>query len=163
MIYKGSKLKKLVSDCPGMYQDLAERMGKYKRQRKNGHSSIYRLDSLYKDGHNIQINTLDALVKETGRPLDFFVDFEPSELSCYVNGGDGVRGNNNIINSSVSNDQANRIEYLTEMLKMKDAIINEKERVITLKEAEIELWKKRLDDAIKLAEFGGSDINRTLK
>lgn len=95
--------------------------------------------------------------------MEFFVEFEPSELASSSTGGDSVNGSHNIINSSVSNDQANRIEYLLEMLKMKDAIINEKERVITLKEAEIELWKKRLDDAIKLAEFGDSDKNRTLK
>lgn len=158
MIYKGSRLKALVQSRGGMYSDLAERMTKYKSKRKNSSDREYRLGVLYADGHNITINTLSALMKETNRPINYFVDFEPNELQSST---EGVSGNNNIINSMVSNDAAQRIEHLTEVVHLKDQLITEKERVIALKDSEIEQWKKRYDDLIKLAQFGSSDKSRT--
>ena len=98
-------------------------------------------------------------MRETGMSIDFFVDFEPGELPPYRR--DGVSGSNNIINSSVSNDLTIKVDHLNEVIRLKDELIADKERIITLKDAEIEQWKKRYDDLIKIAQFGESDKNRT--
>lgn len=159
MIYKGSRLQALVQSHGGTFSDLGERMAKYKSPRKNGSSTKgYRLDSLYKDGHNIQLNTLTALVRETGRTVDYFVDFEPGELA---RSAEGVSGNNNIINSSFSSDLTQKIEHLNEVLHLNHQLLAEKERIITLKDAEIDQWKKRYDDLIRFAQLDSSDKNRT--
>lgn len=154
MIYKGSRLKALVQSHGGLYSDLASRMAKYKAKRKNGSDRDYRLGALYADGHNITINILSALMRETNKPINYFVDFEPNELQIQT---EGISGSNNIVNSMVSNDATQRIEHLTEVVHLKDQLIVEKERLIAMKDREIESWKKRYDDLIRLAQFGESD------
>jgi hypothetical protein len=94
-------------------------------------------------------------MRETGMSIEFFVDFEPGELPSYRR--DGVSGSNNIINSSVNNDLTVKVDHLNEVIRLKDELIADKERIITLKDAEIEQWKKRYDDLIKLSQLGLKD------
>ena len=143
----------------GGYTELAAKMLKYRKPRKNASKEEYSLTPLLKDGHNITLSTLTALMHETGLSIDFFIDFEPGELPPCRR--DGVSGSNNIINSSVSNDLTVKVDHLYEVVRLKDELIADKERIITLKDAEIEQWKKRYDDLIKMAKFGESDNNRT--
>ena len=139
MIYKGSRLREYLNGERGGYTDLANRMLKHRKPRKNSSKDEYSLTPYLKDGQNVTLSMLTALMKETGMAIDFFVDFEPGELPSYRRGE--VSGSNNIINSSVSNDLTVKAD---------------KERIITLKDAEIEQWKKRYDDLIKLAQFGSN-------
>lgn len=147
MEYKGSRLKSFVQANRGKYTEICMAMlgGK-----KKG------LDNYYHDGRNIQINKLSQLLKATGKPVDYFVEFEPGEFPS----GGGAVGNNNIVNSIVGNDLSMKLDHLNEIVKLKDQIIQEKERNLAMKDKEIELWKKRYDDAIKLSQFE-SDNSRT--
>ena len=140
MIYKGSRLREYLNGERGGYTDLASRMLKHRKPRKNSSKDEYSLTP--------------SLMKETGMAIDFFVDFEPGELPSYRRGE--VSGSNNIINSSVSNDLTVKLDHLNEVIRLKDELIADKERIITLKDAEIEQWKKRYDDLIKLAQFGSN-------
>ena len=159
MRYVGSRLQALLKSERGSYTELATKMLKYRKPRKNASKDEYNLVPLFEDGHNVTLSTLTGLMRETGMPIDFFVDFEPGELPPYRR--DGVSGSNNIINSSVSNDLTIKVDHLNEVIRLKDELIADKERIITLKDAEIEQWKKRYDDLIKLAQFGESDKNGT--
>lgn len=159
MKYVGSRLQALLKSERGSYTELAAKMLKYRKPRKNASKDEYNLVPLFEDGHNVTLNTLTGLMRETGMSIDFFVDFEPGELPPYRR--DGVSGSNNIINGSVSNDLAIKVDHLNEVIRLKDELIADKERIITLKDAEIEQWKKRYDDLIKLAQFGESDKNGT--
>lgn len=140
MKYKGSRLKEYVRTHRGMYTDLCVAMlgGK-----KKG------LDNYYRDDKNIMLDNLTALLKATGKSVDFFVEFEPGELP--TSAAPNFSGNNNIINSMVGNDLTAKVEHLSEIITLKDKLISEKEKVILLQANEIELWKKRYDDIIKLA------------
>lgn len=159
MKYIGSRLQALLKSERGGYTELASKMLKYRKPRKNASKDEYNLVPLFEDGHNVTLYTLTGLMRETGMAIDFFVDFEPGELPPYRR--DGVSGSNNIINSSVSNDLTIKVDHLNEVIRLKDELLADKERIITLKDAEIEQWKKRYDDLIKLAQFGESDKNRT--
>lgn len=159
MKYIGSRLKNHLKGERGGYTELAAKMLKYRKPRKNASKEEYSLTPLLKDGHNITLSTLTALMHETGLSIDFFIDFEPGELPPYRH--DGVNGSNNIINSSVSNDLTMKVDHLYEVIRLKDELIADKERIITLKDADIDQWKKRYDELIKLAQFGESDKNRT--
>ena len=159
MIYKGSRLKSYLNGERGSYTDLANRMLRHRKPRKNASKEEYSPTPYLKDGHNITASMLTALMRETGQPIDFFIDFEPGELPSYRR--DGVSGSNNIINSTVSNDLTAKVDHLNEILRLKDEMIADKERIIKLKDTEIEQWKKRYDDLIRLAQFGESDKNRT--
>lgn len=152
MKYIGSRLKEWVKSERGRYKDLATRMAKYRKPRSNAGKDEYNLMPFFKDGHNVTLHILTGLIQETGMPIDFFVDFEPDELPS--NQHDGISGNNNIINSSITNDLTLKVDHLNEVIRLKNELINEKERVITLKDAEIEQWKKRYDDLIKIAQLG---------
>lgn len=154
MIYKGSRLREYLNGERGGYTDLANRMLKHRKPRKNSSKDEYSLTPYLKDGQNVTLSMLTALMKETGMAIDFFVDFEPGELPSYRRGE--VSGSNNIINSSVSNDLTIKLDHLNEVIRLKDELIADKERIITLKDAEIEQWKKRYDDLIKLAQFGSN-------
>ena len=159
MKYVGSRLQALVKSERGGYTDLAAKMLKYKKPRKNESKDEYNLVPLFKDGHNLTLNTLTGLMRETGMSIDFFVDFEPGEIPSQQHAG--ISGSNNIVNSSITNDLTLTVDHLNEVIRLKDELISDKERIITLKDAEIEQWKKRYDDLIKLAQFGESDKNRT--
>lgn len=140
-------MKRFVQEHRGMYTQICETMlgGK-----KKG------LDNYYQDGRNIRIDSLSKLLKATGMPLEYFVEFAPGELQ-----GTGSRvGNNNIINSMVGNDLSMKIDHLNEIIKLKDQIIAEKERNLVMKDQDIELWKKRYDDLIKFTQQN-QDKNRT--
>ena len=108
------------------------------------------LDNYYVDGRNIQINKLTALLKATGKSLDFFVEFDEGEMPKAPVVGHSL-GNNNIINSMVKNDLTSEITHLHEVIKLKDQLLNEKDQVINLRTNEVELWKKKYDDLIHLA------------
>ncbi len=159
MRYVGSRLQALLKRERGGYTDLATKMVKYRKPRKNESKDEYNLVPLFEDGHNVTLYTLTGLMRETGMPIDFFVDFEPGELP--VPRHDSISGSNNIINSSVNNDLIMKVDHLNEVIRLKEQLISDKERIITLKDAEIEQWKKRYDDLISLAKFGESDKNRT--
>ena len=160
MRYIGTRLKEYLKSERGGYTDLAERMQKYRKPRTNGGNAEYSLAPFLRDGHNITIASLTALMKETGFPLDFFVDFEPSELPRSEQ-PQGIIGSNNIVNSSLSNDLTLRLDHLNEVLRMKDEMLTDKERIIALKDSEIAQWKKRYDDLIRLTQCEDSDKNRT--
>lgn len=152
MKYIGTRLRGLLREERGGYHDLAIRMMKYRKPRKNGANDEYNLVPLFKDGHNLTLSTLSALMRETGQPVTFFVDFEPGELPpLYSN---GISGNNNVVNSSISNDLTTKVEYLNEIIRLKDTTIAEKDKLLTMKDVEIEQWKKRFDDIIDLVKTG---------
>ena len=157
MKYIGSRLQALLKSERGSYTELAAKMLKYRKPRKNASKDEYNLVPLFEDGHNVTLNTLTGLMRETGMPIDFFVDFEPGELPPYRR--DGVSGNN-ITSSSVNNDLTLKVDHLNEVIRLKDELIADKERIITLKDAEIEHRKKRYDDLIKIAQFRESDKSR---
>ena len=152
MMYVGSRLQALLKSERGSYTELASKMMKYRKPRKNASKEEYNLLPLFEDGHNVTLRTLSGLMRETGKSIDFFVDFEPGELPLYR--CDGVSGSNNIINSSVSNDLTIKVDHLNEVIRLKDELISDKERIITLKDAEIDQWKKRYDDLITLTQSG---------
>lgn len=151
MEYKGSRLKKFIGERSGAYTELEKKMRKYRKARKNSSNAEYNLRPLYKDGHNITISMLSALMRETGKTLDFFIDFEPNELPATLR-SDNVSGNNNVINSSISNDSSLRIEYLNNTIRLKDQIIDEKERNIVQKDSEIVALRKQNDKLITMLE-----------
>lgn len=155
MKYIGSRLQALLKSERGGYTELAVKMLKYRKPRKNASRDEYNLVPLFEDGHNVTLSTLTGLMRETGMSIEFFVDFEPGELPSYRR--DGVSGSNNIINSSVNNDLTVKVDHLNEVIRLKDELIADKERIITLKDAEIEQWKKRYDDLIKLSQLGLKD------
>jgi hypothetical protein len=150
MKYVGSRLQALLKSERGGYTELAARMLKYRKPRKNASRDEYNLVPLFEDGHNVTLYTLTGLMRETGKSIDFFVDFEPAELPATCNGG--ISGSNNVINSSITNDLTIKVDHLNEIIKLKDALLSDKERIITLKDAEIEQWKKRYDDLIRLTQ-----------
>lgn len=152
MRYVGSRLKEYLNAKRGRYTELAQGMTKHKSPRRNSGKNEYNLHPFFEDGHDLTLSKLTALMRETGMSIDFFVDFEPGELPTYRR--DGVSGSNNITNSSVSNDLTIKVDHLNEVIRLKDELIADKERIITLKDAEIEQWKKRFDDLIKLSQFG---------
>lgn len=151
MRYIGSRLKDYLKEHRGAYTELAQAMLKYRKPRKNAGRDEYNLAPFFRDGHNITLDLLAGLMKETGHSIDFFIDFEPGELPSYYK-REGVSGSNNIINSSISNDLTMKVDHLNEVIRLKDEIVADKERIITLKDAEIEQWKKRYDDLIKLTQ-----------
>ncbi|MGP1465248.1 MAG: hypothetical protein ACTTKJ_06495 [Prevotella koreensis] len=151
----GSRLQAFLKQERGSYTVLAKKMLKYRKPRKNGGKDEYNLVPLFEDGHNVTLSTLTGLMQETGMSLDFFVDFEQGE--CPLLPQSGTSGNNNIINSSVSNDLTVTVEHLHEVIRLKDELIADKERIITLKDAEIEQWKKRYDDLLLHSKTANSD------
>lgn len=152
MRYIGSRLKEYLNAKRGRYTELAQGMMKYRSPRKNSGKNEYNLDPFFDDDHNISLKLLNGLMRETGKPIDFFVDFEPGEIN--ENRSDRTIGNNNIINSSISNDLTLKVDHLNEVIRLKNELIADKERIITLKDAEIEQWKKRYDDLITLSQLG---------
>lgn len=148
----GSRLQALLKLERGGYKKLAAQMSKYRKPRANASKDEYNLVPLFEDGHNVTLHTLTGLIHETGKTIDFFVDFEPGELA--ESRLDGISGSNNIINSSITNDLTLKVDHLNEIIRLKDELISDKERIITLKDAEIEQWKKRYDDLIRLTQFG---------
>lgn len=149
MIYRGTRLKAYVDSQRGEWARLGEKMAEYQKPRANQSKKGYNINPLYKDDHNINIRTLSALLKCTGLSIDHFVDFEPFELPHTQ---DGVSGNNNIINSSITTDMTQKIEHLNEVIHLKDELLGEKERIIALKDQELESWKKRYDELIELTK-----------
>lgn len=147
MRYRGSKLKKFVQENRGKYTEICEAMlgGK-----KKG------LDNYYHDDRNIRINKLSQILKATGMPLEYFVEFEPGEMI----GNGGNIGNNNVINSMIGNDLSMKVDHLNEIIRLKDQVIAEKERNIVMKDQEIELWKKRYDDMVDFSH-SNTDKSRT--
>lgn len=160
MKFLGLRLKEWLSRQRGGYTELSRKMSKYRKPRKNSSNEEYNLVPLFKDGHNVTIYTLTGLMKETGLPIDFFVEFEPGELPATPLTG-GVSGSNNVVNSNISNDLTIKVDHLLEVIKLKDNAISDKERIITMKDSEIENWKKRYDDLIKIMQRDNPDKTRT--
>lgn len=152
MKYNGTRLREYLRLRKGGHTELAKAMVKYRKPRKNASTDEYNLGPFLRPNHNPTINLLSGLMKETGLPIDFFVDFEPNELPCTKT--DGINGNNNIINSTVTNDLTQKVDHLSEIIQLKDEIIADKERIIALKDAEIKQWEKRYDDLAKLSLLG---------
>lgn len=148
MRYKGSRLHDEVKSDRGFYTRLCLAiLGK-----KKG------LENYYIDDKDIHLSKLSAILKATGKPITYYVDFEEGELPV---GGGIATGNNNIVNSVVNGDLPIRLQHLEEVLSLKDKAIRDKEEIIALKDNEISLWKQRYDDMAKHAVFGDSDKNGT--
>lgn len=152
MIYNGTRLKNLLKDRRGAYTELAKAMLKYRKPRKNAGTDEYNLAPFFRVGHNITLELLTGFMKETGKSIDFFVDFEPGELPVQKQEG-SISGNRNIINSSITNDLTMKVDHLHEIIRLKDEMIVDKERIIAMKDAEIQLWKKRHDEVIALSQL----------
>lgn len=147
MKYVGHRLQEFLKSERGGYTKLANKMLKYRKPRKNASRDEYNLMPFFEDGHNVTLSTLTALMRETGMAIDFFVDFEPGEIAQTK--VDGINGNNNIVNSTVTSDLTQKVDHLTEVIQLKDELIADKERIIASKDAEIDQWKKRYDDLLK--------------
>ncbi len=156
MKYTGKRFQSYLDKHPGSYTELANAMRKYKKARKNGGNGEYSLSPFLRDGHNITVNTLSALMRETGMSIDFFIDFEPGELPGYRD--NSVQGSRNVVNSTITNDLTMKVDHLTEVINLKNQMLSDKDRIIAMKDSEIEQWKKRFDDLIK----SFSDKNGTL-
>ena len=150
MRYVGSRLKEYLNAKRGRYTELAQGMMKYRSPRKNSGKNEYNLDPFFDDDHNISLKLLNGLMRETGKPIEFFVDFEPGEIAQTKT--DGINGNNNIVNSTVSNDLTQKVDHLSEVIRLKDELIADKERIISLKDAEIEQWKMHYGDLARLSQ-----------
>lgn len=145
MKYIGTRLKAKLNGERGAYKELSSKMLKYRKPRKNGSTKEYSLVPYLRDGQNLTLYTLTGLMRETGFPLDFFVDFEPNELPYQWR---EKIGNNNIINSAVSNDLTSTVEHLHEIIRMKNEMIADKERIIASKDSELEQWRNRYDKLV---------------
>ncbi len=138
MIYKGSRLQALVTKNRGYHAELSAKLA----ARNNAKS--YNLTLLYKDGRNLQLSTLTDLLQATGLPVDYFIDFEPSELPTRpINNASGnrsnVHGSNNIVNSLVASDLTMKIEHLNEVIALKDQLIESKEALI-------QMWQNKYNE-----------------
>lgn len=148
MRYKGSRLHDDVKGDRGLYTRLSLAVcGK-----KKG------LDAFYGDDLDIHIRKLTDILRATGKPITYFVDFEEGELpyGSYIGTGNG-----NIVNSVVNGDISIRLQHLEEVIALKDETIADKESIIALKDNEVALWKQRYEDLARHAVFGGSDKNGT--
>ncbi len=142
MRYLGSRLKKMLNAKSGAYTELEKAMRKYRTARKNGKKDgSFNLNPYLEDDHNITIRSLSALMKESGLPLDFFVELEEGEKLSSSN-PNGVNGNGNIVNSSVNNDLVPQVHFLQEKISLQEQLLAEKERNINQKDAEIANLKK---------------------
>ncbi len=148
MKYKGTRLAQWLNEERGRYADLAKRMMKYRTPRKNESKNEYNLHPFLKDGHNPTLSILSALMRETALPLEFFVDLEQGEILTRQESG--VTGNNNIVNSSISNDLTLKVDHLHEKVKILEDTIEDKKQIITKQESEIEYWKKRFDKLLDM-------------
>lgn len=148
MRYKGSRLHDDVKSDRGLYTRLSLAIvGK-----KKG------LENYYVDDKDIHLSKLSEILRATGRPVTYFVEFDDGELpyGSYIGAG-----NNNIVNSVVNGDLAIRLQHMEEVAALKDKTIEDKESIIALKDNEIAMWKQRYEDLAKQAVFGGSDKNGT--
>ncbi len=130
MKYTGLRLAHYLSEERGRYAQLADAMVKYRGDRKNASSKKYNLAPLLHDGHNITIKILDGLMRETGMPIEFFIDFENEAER-------GLR----------TQDQATAISHLHAIIGLKDELLQDKERIIASMSEEIEQLKKLLQYA----------------
>ncbi|UKK48738.1 hypothetical protein L6475_01855 [Prevotella sp. E9-3] len=158
MRYNGTRLRDYLKDRRGAYTELAKAMLKYRKPRKNAGTDEYNLAPFFRVGHNITLELLTGFMKETGKSIDFFVDFEPGELP--VQKTEGVSGSSNIINSSINNDLTMKVDHLHEIIRLKDEMIVDKERIIAMKDAEIQQWKKRHDEVITLSQMISKNQNQ---
>ncbi|GEM_PF-5685821 len=130
MKYTGLRLARYLSEERGRYAKLADAMVKYRGDRKNASDKKYNLAPLLHEGHNITIKILDGLMRETGMPIEFFIDFENEEERA-------IR----------KQDQAAVISHLHEIIGLKDELLQDKERIIASMSEEIEQLKKLLQYA----------------
>ena len=130
MKYTGLRLASYLSEERGRYARLADAMVKYRGDRKNASDKKYNLAPLLHDGHNITIKILDGLMKETGKPLEFFIDFED--------------GSEIIEKEPASQVQRTEIQHLREVIELKNEILRAKDSVIASMSSEIEQLKKLL-------------------
>ena len=130
MKYTGLRLASYLSEERGRYARLADAMAKYRGDRKNASDKKYNLAPLLHDGHNITIKILDGLMKETGKPLEFFIDFEDSSEI--------------IEKEPASQVQRTEIQHMREVIELKNEILRAKDSVIASMSSEIEQLKKLL-------------------
>ena len=149
MKYKGTRLRNDVRSERGLYTRvcLAILGGK-----KKG------LENYYHDDKDIHLSKLSALLRATGKPITYYVDFEEGELplGSYIGSG-----NNNIVNSVVQGDVALRLQHLEEVVALKDRAIQDKESIIALKDTEINIWKQRYEDLARHSVVNDSDNTGT--
>jgi hypothetical protein len=143
MKYTGLRLASYLSEERGRYARLADAMVKYRGDRKNASDKKYNLAPLLHDGHNITIKILDGLMKETGKPLDFFIDFEDSSEF--------------IEKEPVSQVQRTEIQHLREVIELKDELQRAKDSTIASMSSEIEQLKKLLLIAEGRTQLGLND------
>lgn len=149
MRYLGSHLKSLLNEKSGAYTELEKGMRKYRTARKNGRKDgSFNLNPYLEDDHNITIRTLSALMKETGMPLDFFIEMDEGEKLTSPRSS-SVSGNGNIVNSSINNDLVPQVHFLQEKIGLQQQLLEEKERNIIQKDNEIVSLRKINDRLIE--------------
>lgn len=149
-MYKGSRLHDLCK----MERGLAARLSQAMFGKNKG------IDRYYHDGINLTIDNLEKIAMYTGRPVDYFLEYDhkPSESVSHSN----VYGNNNIVNSPMANESwQQKIEFLQKEIKLKDEIIAS-ERSNNSSQAElIKNLKERINDLITLMQSGSSAKSQT--
>ena len=115
MRYVGSRLKALLNQERGRYTELAKSMCKYRRARKNESNKDYNLIPLLSDGHNVTLSTLTGLMRETGKSIEFFVDFEPGEL---------LQSHHEIGNHNIEYTLVNPVRIISDAFNGVDSIIS---------------------------------------
>ena len=134
MKYKGSKLKEYVQTHRGMYTKICKEMFKGRKG----------LDGYYRDGKNIQIDKLTGIMKATGLPIGFFVEFEENEVSGYM----PVQPP-----TPAATELEDRLRHMEEVVVLLNKLVAEKDSVIAAKDSELKLWEARCADLKRQAGF----------
>lgn len=148
-MYKGSRLHELCKQERGLAVRLSQAMfGKNKG-----------IDRYYHDGINLTVENLEKIAMYTGRPVDYFLDYDhkPTDSLSHSN----VYGSNNIVNSPHANEAIEKIEHLNKVIKLQEDIIKADRESIEAKDELIRTLKERINDHIKLMQEMGSDKTRT--
>lgn len=136
MRYNGDRLRKLLTGNAALRDQVYAYLNKGNRKG---------LDYYYGVDINITIGKLSDIMAATKKPIEFFVDFEEGE---HQESG-RVSGTGNVVNSTVVQGDAT-VNHLREVIRLKDEIISEKERIINIKDERIASINKKYDDVLAL-------------
>ncbi|MCH3994127.1 MAG: hypothetical protein LKE54_03580 [Prevotella sp.] len=148
-MYKGSRLHDLCLAQRGLSTQLSLALfGK-----KKG------IDRYYHDGINITIDMLEKIAMNTGKSVDYFLEYK--HTSDGLKESSSVNGNNNIVNSPMANEAMAKIDHLNEVIKLKDDLIVRDKQLIETKDVVIKSLRDTINDYIKLLQASHSDNTRT--
>ncbi|MBR6592378.1 MAG: hypothetical protein IKK81_07165 [Prevotella sp.] len=137
MRYTGERLRSLLNGNSGLRKQVYASLNT--GGKKKG------IEYFYGNDLNITLKKLSAIMHATKKPIEFFVDFEDGERIM-----DGrVSGTGNVVNSTIVNND-DEVNHMKEILKLKEELLNEKERIIALKDGQIEYQNKRYDELLAL-------------